>query len=93
MNAKFRIIKHGNTRLSIDVDATISDADLTISLLTSVNVDNAVNWIHTQADFDGRSFIEHVDYLDQIVREGIREQGLLGRRCRSCEFSADAFVC
>ena len=31
-----------------------------------------------------------MDYLDHIVQKGFLEQGLFGKRCRSCEFSADA---
>ena len=55
-NAKFRIIKHGNTRMPIDVDPTISDADLASSLLTSINVDDAVNFdTHPKLNLQGEA--------------------------------------
>jgi len=88
LNSKFKIVRQNNGRFFVSVDPTISNADLATPLLASINVDDAVHWIHTNADFDGRSFHEQIEHLDQIVQKGTREQGPLGKHCRTCQFSA-----
>ena len=88
LNSRFKIVRKDNGRFFVSVNPTISNADLATPLLASINVDDAVHWIHTKADFDGRSFQEQIGHLDQIVQKGSRKQGALGKHCRSCQFSA-----
>jgi len=88
LNSKFKIVRQNNGRFFVSVDPTISKADLATPLLVSMNVDDAVHWIHTKAKYDGRSFEEQIKHLDQIVQKGTREQGALGKHCRACQFSA-----
>ena len=88
LNSKFKIVRHNDARFSIEVDPTLSAADLATPLLASINVDDAIEWIKTKANFGGRNFHEQIEHLDQIVQNGVREQGILGKHCRGCEYSA-----
>ena len=88
LNSRFRIVQHGKSRRSVEVDAKLNSDDLDTKILSTVNVDEPVNWILEQANFDDRTFAQHVEFLDNVVQTGDRVQGKLGKRCRGCEFSA-----
>jgi len=88
LHTRFRIVRDARNRQSITVDADFAPNELEPSLLALINVDEAVQWISNNQQFNGRSFQEQIKHLSHIYHSDVREQGVLGKHCLGCEFNA-----
>ena len=90
LHTSLRIVRDARNRQSISVNADFASTELEPRLLALINVDEAVQWIRNNQRFNDRSFQEHIKHLSHIYHKDVREQGVLGKHCLSCEFKVSS---
>lgn len=88
LNQRFFLKRDVKGRVSIDVLANTCRADLGTPVLIKVGVDSEVALLLSQA-LEGRSFIEHVQFLAAHYAKNEIVPPKLGNQCKTCEFRID----
>jgi len=86
LNTKFKIVKHRGNRKGISVSDTLSSDDFQTRVLSLVNVNETLDFIYNELDYNERSFESHVSYLASGYINDERSQGELKSKCKGCEF-------
>ena len=86
LNQKFKITRDNN-RLGVAVGSSLSESDLAQKILVQVSVDDVVEYINQQFHDDGKSFVEHIDYLANRYKSDIKIPPCVSAQCKKCEFT------
>jgi len=89
LNQKFRIVKDANGRKSVSVSPDLSQDDLAVKLLKTINVDACCEILYQEQygnEFEERSYTEFLDYLAENYADDRKIISPLSTACGSCEF-------
>ena len=89
LNQKFKITRDDN-RLGIAVSSDLTDDDLQQKILVQVPVDDVVAYINEQVYEDGKTFVEHINYLADRYKSDIKIPPSVSAHCKKCEFTCSA---
>jgi len=91
LNQKFRLVSDGLGRKSVKVSDTITDEDLSLPILCSVNVDDLCTKIYEGGDGEqdlGLPFAKRVIYLADHYASDTKIVSPISSVCATCEFTA-----
>ncbi len=89
LNQKFRIISDRNGRKSVSVSGSLTEKDLTPSILCKINIDNECEQIYAGTDGGNEqtlSFKQRVDLFAEYYASDIKIQSPVSTNCSGCEF-------
>ena len=86
LNTKFKITKIGANRKGIEVSDSLTAEDLKTALLGTVCVNDEIDYINKEEDFEGLSFESQISHLSTIYNEDTRTQGSIGAACKKCQY-------
>lgn len=86
LNQKFKITRDNN-RMGVAVNSSLSEEDFKQKILVQVPVDDVVAHINKELHDDGKSFVEHIDYLVDRYKSDIKIPPCVSAHCKKCEFT------
>jgi len=89
LNQKFKITRDNN-RMGVTVSSSLTEEDLTQKILVQVPVDDVVAHINEELHDDGKSFVEHIDYLADRYKSDIKIPPNVSMHCKKCEFTCSS---
>ena len=86
LNTKFKITKINGRRQGVEVSSSLTEADLETPMLGTLCVNDEIDYIYGEEQYEGRSFEHQIAHLSSIYKNDQRVQGNIGSTCKKCQF-------
>jgi hypothetical protein len=86
LNRKFLLTKNQSSKPSVKILELLTPDDLSIRLLSEINVDHLTDKIWSECDTTGRSFTDRFHELSEQYFSGLKPPPIPKKECAACQF-------